>query len=159
MKTKNTYNPEARNIVLLPRTEYKDIIVIINKPEQINHNLFHQYFPNATFSFLSNRTEKEDNSKGMNYTLHKKDFFFRTLKNERLKNLTKKSFDLLIDLNEVNDKLIYFVENINANLKIGCFDKPKNHLFDILTKPADEIVDVINAMVKQIDILTLNNKK
>ncbi|MFD1550673.1 hypothetical protein DNU06_06295 [Putridiphycobacter roseus] len=159
MKTKNSYNPDARNIALLPRPAYKEVLVIISKSEQINHNLLHQYFPNATFSFLSNRTEKEDNSKGMNYTLHKKDFFFKTLKNERLKNLTKKTFDLLIDLNEDNDKLIYFVENINAGLKIGCFNKPNNHLYDILTKPSLEIVDVVNSMVKQLDILTLNNKK
>ena len=153
-KASNTYRPDDRNIKILPRVDYKTVLVIIDKPEQINHNLFHQLFPHAEFSFLSNRTEKEDNSNGFNYTCHKKDFFFKKLKNDRLANLLNKSFDLLIDLNETNTKLMYFTENIEAGLKMGCFNQPYNFQFDMLVEPSSEIANIIKTMVKQIDVLT-----
>ncbi|MFK8039022.1 MAG: hypothetical protein AB8B74_12075 [Crocinitomicaceae bacterium] len=154
--TKN--NHIERKINLLPVIQYKNIIVIINKAEQIRHNQLHLLFSNASFSFLTLRSEKTDDSNGLNFTLHKSDFRFGTLKNDRLKILIKQEFDLLIDLSN-NKNLSYFSRVINAGLKTGCFNRANNQNFDLLVKHQDSIEKIINDIANQINILTTNKEQ
>lgn len=157
-KKYRSINPEDRKINLLPTNMYETVLVIINKAEQIQHNLLHQAFPAASFSFLSMRNEKQDRSSGSNYTLHKSDIRFGRIKNDRLKTLVNTNFDLLIDLSE-HSKLNDFSQVLNANLKAGCFDKQQNNNLDILVKYSLTLKDVVKDIAQQIDKLTLNKKK
>ncbi len=150
-KKKNT----SRRIVLRERSDFKKLIVLIDNPENIVHNVLHKQFPNAEFSFLTNRSEKVDISTGKNYTFNKKDFKFATLKNERLKDLLLQEFDLLIDLSQSNDNLRYFAEHIKADLKIGCFDTSKNYLYDILVEKKENIRKILEQIKIQLDLLTI----
>lgn len=154
---KNTSSIE-RKINLLPTNLYESIVVIINKAEQIRHNQFHLLFSNASFTFLTLRSEKTDDSNGLNFTLHKSDLRFGSIKNERLKTLLNQKFDLLIDLSN-HTKLSYFSRNINANLKAGCFDKKSNQDFDLLVKHNESVANIVDDLAKQINILTLNTKQ
>ena len=156
LKKNQVANDQERIITLLPASKYKSVIVIIEKAEQIRHNVLHQAFPAATFSFLTIRSSKEDSSSGHNYTFHKSDKRFRKIKNDRLKSLLRTKFDLLIDLSD-RQNLSYFSETINASLKTGCFDRVNNYNFDILVKNSPSMEDIVINIAKQIDKLTLNN--
>jgi len=153
-KLKSSKNND-RDITLLKRDEYKSIIVLIDNPENIVHNLLHKSFINADFSYLTNRSEKLDISTGNNYTFHKKDLTFAKVKNERLSNLLTLKFDLLIDLSQQNDSLKYFTERLNAGLKIGCFDTTKNFFYDLLVEKKETIGEILKQMEQQIDLLTI----
>lgn len=152
---KNKSKEEDRKIILLPAAQYESIIVIIDKAEQIRHNQLHKLFPVATFSFLTTRSEKEDKSSGQNYTFRSSDRRFGMIKNERLKELLQRNFDLLIDLSD-QSKLSLFSKIINANLKVGVFDKEENFNFDLLIKKTDAVEQMLESIAGQLNILTLN---
>lgn len=149
---------QDRIINLIPTNLYKTALVIIDKAEEINHNQLHQLFPAANFSFLSMRAEKQDKGTGQNYTLHGSDLRFGFLKNDRLKALLRTNYDILIDLSN-HKKLHYFSSRALANLKTGCFDKPNNHIYDLLVNKYDTNKEIVEAITKQIDKLTLNKIK
>jgi len=155
---KSSSNQSVRIIKLLPLNAYKSILVIIDKAEQIRHNQFHQKFPCADFTFLTIRSEKQDDSSGKNYTFHKNDKRFGKIKNDRLLSLMALNFDLIIDLSEKKD-LKYFCENISANLKAGCFNTDLNFNLDLLVNNTGTTENVIDNLAKQIQKLTLNNTK
>lgn len=154
---KNT-PPAERKIHLLPTKMYHNIVVIINKAEQIRHNQFHLLFSNANFTFLTLRSEKKDDSNGLNFTFHKSDFRLGVIRNERLKTLLNQEFDLLIDLSN-HKNLSYFSQNIDASLKVGCFDKSNNQNFDLLVKNHESVANIVDDLAKQINTLTLNKNQ
>ena len=153
-KSSQKSNPD-RKIILLERKNYNQVIVLIDNPENIVHNVLHKLFPNAEFSFLTNRSEKVDISTGNNFTVHKKDFKFAKLKNDRLVDLLSQRFDLLIDLSNENNNLKYFTDRIQSNLKVGCFDTTKNYHYDLLVAKSDNIKEILHQIEKQIDLLTV----
>ena len=154
---KNTAKLSERDIILRSRSQVKNIILIIDNPENIVHNILHKQFPNAEFSFLTYRTEKEDISTGKNYTFNKKDLKFGQLKNERLANLQKNSFDLLIDLSSKSSNgLRHFSQIIDARLKIGCFDTYENYLYDLLVQDTGDVNGILKQIERQLDLLTKN---
>ncbi len=158
MKSSKKNKTHVKEINLVPSHLYESVILIINKAEQIRHNALHHLFPSAKFTFLTLRTEKTDNSSGLNYTLHKSDFRIGILRNDRLKTLLKNEFDLLIDLSD-HPKLSYFSLNINANLKAGCFNKYNNQHFNLFVENHEDSEIVLKLIEEQINKLTLNLKK
>lgn len=156
-KIENKYIPKLTdysNKKLVPISLIKKVIIIVDKPERIRHNQLIKSFPNSEFTFLTNRTEKVDNSTGNNFTIHRKDFSFTKLKNERIKLLLETDFDLLIDLNLNKGNLKKIAKQVKSTLKCGCFDTPKNGYLDLLVKQNNDLAEVILSIQKQIDLLT-----
>jgi len=145
---------EVREIIIQPIEKYRNIIVVSNSSD---HDLLIQLsklFQSAKISILYIRKEKEDKSKTNEYTVHIKDFAMNALKNEKLKNLVKEKFDLLIDMSDNKTELNFIVKNIQSTLKIGKYNSPKSYLYDLLIEFGSNTNDFTQNINKHLNIFS-----
>ncbi len=143
---------DKRKMFVLPPEKINSILIITNSNVPLIESQLKTYFPNSKYYFLSPRKNKEDESSGNQFTFHSSDLGFGNLKNERLNELLKQSFEILIDYNQQPCELDFFIKIINSNLISGHSNSEKNYLYDILLE-GDNMIENLN---KQLNKLTHN---
>jgi len=141
-----------RKSFVLPPEKVNSILVLAENNLPLIESQLKSFFPHSDFYFLTVRKEKEDKSSGQQFTFNKSDLAFGSFKNERLNQLSKQSFELLIDYNIKPSELDFFIQIINANLICGHSHSEKNYLYDILLDGNN----MIENLYKQLNTLTNN---
>ncbi len=146
---------DKRKLFILPPDKINSILVITNSNIPLIESQLKTYFPHAKYYFLTLRKDKKDQSTAHQFTFHSYDLGFGKLKNERLNQMLKQSFEILIDYNKQPCELDFFIEIINSNLIGGHSKSEKNYLYDILLD-GNNMIENLN---KQLNKLTQNGHK
>jgi hypothetical protein len=146
---------DKRKVFVLPPEKINSILVITNSNISLIESQLKNFFPHSNYYFLTPRQQKEDQSTGNQYTFHSTDLGFRNFKNERLNQLLKQNFEVLIDYNKNSCELDFFIKIIDNHLICGHSNSEKNYLYDIFLY-GDNLIE---NLYKQLNKLTHNEHK
>mgnify|MGYP000480291192 CR=1 FL=1 len=120
IKKKTDKLKSEKKVVIRPLEAYKKILLISIEEKQGFRKDIEGVFPMSKTHHLHFRPIKEDRSVGFDYSVHPSDFNLTgVLKNDKLSNLTKDHFDLVLDLSTDSVTLDYFTKSVSADLVIG----------------------------------------
>lgn len=109
-----------KKVLIKPLDAYKRILLVSEDEKQRFRKEIEEVFPSSKTHHLHFREGKEDQSVGFDYGVHPSDFSLTAvLKNDKLSNLSKEHFDLILDLSTHSMTLDFFVKSISADLVIG----------------------------------------
>jgi hypothetical protein len=146
---------DKRKVFVFPPEKINSILVLTNSNIPLIESQLKNYFPQSKYYFLTPRQQKEDKSTGNQYTFHSLDLGFGKLKNERLSQLLKQNFEVLIDYNKNNCELDFFIKIIDNHLICGLSNSEKNYLYDVFLDGNN----IIENLYKQLNKLTHNGHK
>ncbi len=150
---------ESSVISLKKPIEYLKILVITNQKDETLINETKIAFPNAEINALYLRKEKEDNSQQFNYTVHPSDFNLTgRVKNEKLNKLLFMGFDMVIDLSDDSVYLKFILAQIKSTLVLGKIGEHEYQQHDLFFDAEKINADFIKTVVKQLNVLTKNEK-
>lgn len=146
---------DKRKVFVLPPEKINSILVITHSNIPLIESQLKNYFPQSEFYFLTTRDKKEDVSTGNQYSFNTSDMGFGKLKNDRLNQLLKQNFEVVIDYNKNGCELDFFIKILDTHLICGHSDSEKNYLYDIFLE-GDNLIENLN---KQLNKLTHNGHK
>jgi ADP-heptose:LPS heptosyltransferase len=155
IRKKINRSTNQRYIELKKPADYKRILVLNKSDPRSFENLFKKIFPNAKIDFISIREKgKIPEGNDLN-TVHLNDFNLTgSLKNDNLKQLTNKQFDLAVDLSENSMLLQYMLVLIQPNLTIGKINTNEYILYDLSVEKGSNDADFIKNIERNIILLS-----
>jgi len=148
-----------REVWLKNPSQIKKILLISNSDSKSLKRKVEEVFASAGVHHLFHREIKEDTTVGFYYSVHKADFGLTGgLKNEKLQNLTKMDFDLLIDLSQESALLPYFVNQSKSTLKVGGLNSKRVLAYDVLVDFMGNDSDKINNIYNHLNLLKQDAK-
>ena len=148
-----------RSVWLKSPKEIKKILLITNSDEKSVKRKVEETFPAAGVHHLFHREIKEDTTVGFYYSVHNSDFNLTgNLKNEKLQNLLKMNFDLLIDLSKDSATLPYFVNQSKSSLKVGPIKTKRMKAYDFLVDLEGSETDKISIIYNHLNLLKQDAK-
>ena len=156
---KRGQEPQNRLKWISHPSKVKKLLLITNEEQKSIKRKCEELFQNASVLHLYEREIKVDNSKGFYYTVHKSDFNLTgKLKNDKLVNLSKMEFDLLIDLSSDSEELDYFLRTVRAGLKVGDLTTKDKTAYDLFLNFASKDSQAIEQIHTQLAYLTKNEQ-
>lgn len=156
---KRAQNNLSRTVWMKPIEEIRSILLVSNGEDKSAKKRLETEFPKAKVHLLHLREIKEDRTIGFYYSVHTSDFNLTgNLKNDKLKNLERFSYDLLVDLSHNSELLDYFVNKSDAACKIGEFGSAKANTYDLMVNFKSKSSETIENVIKQLNTLTGNEQ-
>lgn len=154
---KRARNNLSRTVWIKSSSEIRSVLLVCNNEDKSAKKILEEEFPKAKVHLLHLRETKEDRSIGFYHSVHSSDFNLTgNLKNDKLKNLEKFSYDLLVDLSKNSELLNYFVNKSDASFKVGEFGSKKSNSYDLMVNFASKSSDSVLNVIKQLNLLTGN---
>ena len=153
-------NSTRKSLHLMPVDDYHKILYIKEDESESFKDKIQKVFPSSYPHHLYLREIKVDTTIGHNYSVHESDFNLTgNLKNDKLIQLSKMQFDLVIDLSKNSTLLNYFINQIPANLIVGKMNADNAFLHDLFVESKRSDIDFLENIRKQLSILTKNGNK
>ena len=147
----------SRTVWMKPTAQLRSILLVSNNEDKGTKKILEEEFGKAKVHHLHLRDIKEDRTVGFYYSVHSSDFNLTgNLKNDKLKNLEKFSYDLLVDLSHDSELLDYFVNKSDASFKVGEFGSQKADSYDLMVNFSSKNSDSVLNVIKQLNLLTGN---
>lgn len=150
---------ESSVISLKKPNQFLKILVITNQKDDSLMMEAKNAFSNAEINALYLRKEKEDKSLQFHYTVHPSDFNLTgRVKNDKLNKLLFMGFDMVIDLSDDSIYLKFIVSQLKSTLILGKIGEHEFQLHDLFFDTEKINADFIRTVVKQLKVLTKNEK-
>lgn len=157
LRKKIAVNSERNCLELLPSESYHKILYILENESESFKEAIKKKFPGSYPHHLFIRNIKTDTAIGHNYSVHDSDFNLTgNLKNDKLIQLSKMKFDLIIDLSNNSALLNYFIHAIPASLIIGKMNAENSYLHDLFIESTGSDMDFLENIKNKITLLTEN---
>ena len=142
-------NTSRKSLHLIPVNDYHKILYIKEEENESFKDKIQKVFPNSYPHHLYLREIKVDATIGHNYSVHESDFNLTgKLKNDKLIQLSKMQFDLIIDLSKNSTLLNYFIHQIPAKLIAGKMDAKNAFLHDLFVESQESDFEFIENIRK-----------
>jgi hypothetical protein len=146
-------------ISLKKPNQFLKILILTNQKDESLINETKNAFPNAEINSLYLRKEKEDKTPQFNYSVHPSDFNLTgRVKNDKLNKLLFMGFDMVIDLSDDSVYLKFILAQIKSTLVLGKIGEHEFQLHDLFFDAEKVNADFIKTVVKQLNVLTKNEK-
>lgn len=157
---KISITPKNRLVWMTHPSKIKKVLLVTDEENKSAKKACEELFSNASVHHLFERPIKADTTKGFYYSVHQSDFNLTgKLKNDKLINLSKMEFDLLIDLSDFKNKeLAYFVASNRAGLKVGDISSSDKKTYDLFIDLGKRNEITIQNIHSQIEYLTRNEQ-
>ena len=148
-----------RSVQLKKPNLIKSILLVVNEKNKSIKQIVETQFSTARVHLLYTRDVKIDSSEDFYISTHYSDFNLTgQLKNDKLINLNKMSFELLIDLSKNSNLLDFFIKRSTANLKVGAIDSEKTKNYDLLVDAGTTNHEYIKNIYNHLITLTENEQ-
>jgi len=136
---------------------YKTLLIVSeDKKNYLLEDLL-ETFPKAKISFLFARPHKEDETAKGTYSYHPADFNLTgAIKNDKLNELLKRQFDLVLDLSKNELLTNFLLERLKTSFMIGKGSAETSFLYDLSINDSKSDSDFLNKTKQQITLLTQN---
>jgi hypothetical protein len=146
-----------RMVRVVKPDQVKTLLLIVNEESKTSKRLVEDLFSNASVHMLFERAIKTDSTVGFYYSVHDSDFNLTgNLKNDKLLNLSKMQFELLLDLSSDSELLSYFSKNSTANFKVGNMNRKDIQTFDLLIEYGKTDAESIKQIFSTLITITKN---
>ena len=158
LRKKGTQSSTEREIKILKPAQYKRILLINSLEEPDLIKAAQLAFKNAEISQLYLREKKED-SDTSKYSIHPSDFNLTgQLKNDKLSQLQKSGFELIIDLHDESELLKYCFRSIKSNLIVGKLNSSDPVICDLFVESGKNNKEFLDNMIKQLNVIASHEK-
>jgi hypothetical protein len=139
---------------------YENVLVIASEKNDDIEELVRKAFIHAKIVHLERREKKVEKIQSDNYTIHSGDISLTgKIKNDKLRELFKHQFDLIIDLSDDDPIFTGMIEKIEASFLIGRSNSKRSFLYDLSVEGDWNNKELIPMITQQIKLLSQHGKK
>jgi hypothetical protein len=139
---------------------FENILVISSEKNEEIEELVRKAFINAKIVHLDRREKKVEKIQSDNYTIHLSDISLTgNVKNDKLRELFKHQFDLIIDLSDDDPIFNAMIEKIETSFLIGRSNAKRSFLYDLSVEGDWNNKELIPILTQQIKLLSQHGKK
>lgn len=139
---------------------FENILVIASEKNDEIEELVRKAFIHAKIVHLERREKKVEKIQSDNYTIHSSDISLTgKVKNDKLRELFKHQFDLILDLSDDDPIFTGMIEKIEASFLIGRSNSKRSILYDLSVEGDWNNKELIPIITQQIKLLSQHGKK
>ncbi len=159
VKRKLDLDRTKRKPILKNTEEYENILVVSNQDKTFLLSEISSLFKQAKIHFLSERENKVKTNVKSDYTYHASDLNLTGhVKNDKLNQLFKIEFDLILDLSQEKLLTYFFITQVKSSFLIGKKTENQSFLHDLMVEDNEDEAVFLKNVEQQITLLTKNGK-
>jgi hypothetical protein len=150
----------ARKPVLKSVDKFENILVISTENEEEIEKVLPTIFIHAKIIHLTQRQKKTEKIQSNGFTIHSSDLSLTGIvKNDKLREVFKHQFDLIIDLSDNDPMFTRLIEQIETSFLIGRTNAKRSLLYDLAVDGEWTNKELIPIITEQIKLLSQHGKK